>query len=268
MEDILTDCSAPAVNNAIRANLFSWWRYLGSSPAATFFEDSKAMCLATGIAEPFVNPLLLAGARPAEIQKVIAKASACFRSKEIVRFSCWIDEVSEILGLDAALTDNGMTRTEGGPGMAVNLPELVEDAAIPKGLTIGRVENRTTLKQWAYTSIIGSGLPDTSVDACYKLFTGLGFDGPLVSYLGLLDGMPIASSQLFLGAGVAGVYIVATLPKARRQGIGAAMTLVPLRNARDMGYQVGILHASPMGESIYRRLGFNEYCRMSHYTHN
>lgn len=84
-------------------------------------------------------------------------------------------------------------------------------------------------------------------------------------YLGKLDGEPVATSLLFLGGGVAGIYNVATLPEARRQGIGSALTMIPLLEARRQGYRIGILQTTPTGLNLYRRLGFREYCLFSAY---
>jgi GNAT superfamily N-acetyltransferase len=116
-----------------------------------------------------------------------------------------------------------------------------------------------------HTAVAGFGLPDASESQCYDLFVGLGYDLPLRNYIGYLHGKPVATAELFLGAGVAGIYWVATVPEARRQGIGAAMTHAALREARELGVRIGILHASELGEEVYRRLGFVEHCRMSHY---
>jgi ribosomal protein S18 acetylase RimI-like enzyme len=94
---------------------------------------------------------------------------------------------------------------------------------------------------------------------------GLREDLPRQLYVGRLKGEPVATSLMFLGAGVAGIYAVSTARRARRQGVGRAMTLVPLLEARAKGYRIGTLHSSPMGLSLYRQLGFQEYCRLRLY---
>ena len=71
---------------------------------------------------------------------------------------------------------------------------------------------------------------------------------------------------LVFGAGVAAVHWVVTLPEMRHLGIGTAMTLAALREARTIGYRIAILTASPYGGGIYRRIGFRAYGTISKYS--
>ncbi|MGH2510135.1 MAG: GNAT family N-acetyltransferase, partial [Ktedonobacteraceae bacterium] len=74
------------------------------------------------------------------------------------------------------------------------------------------------------------------------------------------------TSQLF-HAGVAGIYGVTTLPKARKHGIARALVLRALEEARRAGYRIVVLSPTEMSEGIYRRLGFRPYTRIRHYTY-
>jgi ribosomal protein S18 acetylase RimI-like enzyme len=85
------------------------------------------------------------------------------------------------------------------------------------------------------------------------------------NYLGTLNSEPVATSCIFLGGGVAGVYSVSTLPVARGRGFGAAMTLQPLLQAREMGYRIGVLQSSEMGFNVYQRLGFRHLCQIENF---
>jgi hypothetical protein len=44
------------------------------------------------------------------------------------------------------------------------------------------------------------------------------------------------------------------------------MTLAVAYAEHKEGYHVGVLFATPAGYGVYRRLGFQEYCRLDVYT--
>ncbi len=57
----------------------------------------------------------------------------------------------------------------------------------------------------------------------------------------------------------AGLHMIGTLPKARGKGIGKSITERLLIEAKQQKVNYCVLHASLMGESIYRKLGFESY---------
>ncbi len=152
-------------------------------------------------------------------------------------------------------------------GMAADLSALPEEVPTPEGFAAERVRDEEGLVAWVET--LGSGFGEGPVEAEWvgEAYRRLGFgdEDRLRHYLGRLGGGPVATATLYLGAGVAGVYFVSTVEHARRRGIGAAVTLAALREARDLGYRTGVLGSSEMGYPVYRRLGFREHCRIGLY---
>ena len=80
----------------------------------------------------------------------------------------------------------------------------------------------------------------------------------LVGYIAYIDDTPVSVSTVFYGGGVAGLYSVGTLPKFQHRGIGTAITLAPLIDARKRGYEIAVLTATPQGFPIYKRIGFTK----------
>jgi GNAT superfamily N-acetyltransferase len=171
--------------------------------------------------------------------------------------------------LDARLQAAGFSYGGTEAGMAVDLHELTEEVPAAAGLAVERVRNRSQLSVWAGTLAQGFGEGAREANWVSTIFgrIGLGDDVPWRHYLARLDGTPVGTSSLFLGAGVAGIYFVMTVPEARRQGIGASVTLAGLREARAMGHRVGVLSSSKAGRSVYARLGFRAYCEIGLYEY-
>lgn len=75
-------------------------------------------------------------------------------------------------------------------------------------------------------------------------------------YVGYTDGEPVTTGLGVRTDRTIGVYNIATIESARRQGLGAAMTVRVAADGAAEGCDVAILQASPMGLPIYERLGY------------
>jgi GNAT superfamily N-acetyltransferase len=139
--------------------------------------------------------------------------------------------------------------------MAADLFALNETTKDIPGLTIERVVDSAGLSAWMDTWI---QLDDEAHEPRERLYASLGLDGEqkLRHYLARLDGRPVATSQLFLGGEAAGIYCVTTIPEAQRRGIGTAVVLAPLLDARALGYRVAVLGPTPEAQHMYARMGF------------
>ena len=145
--------------------------------------------------------------------------------------------------------------------MAADLAALNEEAAVPQGFTLSEVDDGDSLATWCQIMTTVSGFPDFASSAWLEMYQDIEvLDDPLWHlYLGNIGGTPVATSELFLGGGVAGIHGVTTVPEFRGRGIRTAMTLSPIIDARRRGYAIGVLFSSEMAVGIYRRLGFQEY---------
>jgi GNAT superfamily N-acetyltransferase len=140
-------------------------------------------------------------------------------------------------------------------------PSSVEPSRL-EPLSVFRVSDRRSLDVWSQVLCDGFGAPRSFGEAFAEMAEAIGLDGdsPFRHYLARIDGQPVATCSLFLGAGVAGIYDVSTVPERRRAGVGAAITARAMRDARDAGYRMAILHASRQGLGMYRSLGFETIC--------
>ena len=266
MGEILKDWSAPALIAAIESNQFAFWANLRNLPQVEFRDDDEMLWLITGIPLAGFNVVGRAQFATHEIDPGIDETLAHFQSRRVPML--WaVGPSTQPTNLGEHLQAHGLAHTEDSPAMAVNLLTLNEERFELPTLTIVCVSDLEMLKRWTQVWCIGFESPDFVQGVIFDMEAslGLGEHLPRRFYLGFLKGEPVATSLLFLGAGVAGIYGVATIPDARRQGIGAAMTLAPLREARAMGYRIGALFSSPMGLGVYRRLGFQQYFKFGHY---
>lgn len=159
----------------------------------------------------------------------------------------------------------GLTHYETEPIMAVDLLKFNEAVPVAPPLVIQPVTTPELLQQWIRVWEFDSS--EDVIQLWLTCYSGLCLnrESPLHLYLGTVDGKPVATSEVFFGGGVTLIGAVNTLSSYRRQGIGTAMTHMALQQAQRQEYRIGVLTASLMGISIYRRLGFQKYGTFSTY---
>ena len=163
--------------------------------------------------------------------------------------------------LGSHLESHGLRCVEESPGMALHLIAINEDISFPSELTIERVRNAEVLSEFVEVLRVGFEMPHFTGPALFEEFNAVGLtdESPWRNYVGRLDGEVVTTASLAIVVGIAGIYNVVTLPKARRRGFGSAMTLAALHEARELGYRIGILQSSAEALGVYRRLGFEQY---------
>ncbi len=163
--------------------------------------------------------------------------------------------------LHAAALEAGLV--EFGQAPAMVLEHRLDDAVQPPGVTIERVETEKQAEEFsavmgdAYASL---GMPP---DVAPAIIRHPVLVAPhIVSLLARLeDGTPAAGAMCIFTHGVAGVYWVGTTPAARGRGLAELCTRAVGNAGFDMGARIASLQASPMGEPVYRRMGYVEVTR-------
>ncbi len=151
--------------------------------------------------------------------------------------------------------------------MATDLRHPPAAASLPPECVVVPVRDDQMLHTWRSTLGQGLGGTDVVLDWMEDIFRRIGYreDTAWRHYLGYLSGHAVATASLLCAEGVAGISFVATIPAARRQGIGGGMTYAALQDGYAQGCQVAVLTACEVGYSGYQRLQFHEYCRIGYY---
>ena len=267
MKDIVRDLSeTQLIRTVIKANWENYHYCLGRSPSVELAVGKYLTWLVTSMPDHFMN-LVVCTELPTEgISELIENTLAHFRSLNITRLSWLTEEGVPAAQIKKHLEAHGLTFREAfASEMAADLMGLTENLSTPDGLRIVPVEDEATLRKWIHVASVGFGVPTDVEDIWYGFFAEAVCERPFRTYLALFNGEPVGTSQLFTSAGVAGIYNVTCMPAARGRGIGAAITLAPLLEARQMGYRVAVLQASSMGYKVYQRLGFQDFGKLSVY---
>ncbi len=264
MENIQTDVSDEALVRAIRANMCDFFRHFSRSDPQEHFENEKFVRWFMPLPHPWFNGILSTMLPEAADDTFIEETIQYFREKNTNTFTWWLEPNLKRADWEPSLAKYGFHFSNNTPGMAADLRALKEAQQVA-GLEIRAVDDEETLQTWAHVFTLGYELPPAWEGIIWYAWSKLGLQFPIRNYLGFIEGQPVSTSTLFLGGGAVGIYDVATLPEARGKGLGAALTLHPLLEARELGYRVGVLQSSDMGYHVYQRLGFRQLCQIENF---
>lgn len=230
------------------ATLVASWRCFALGSPGADVVDVAGATAARFPAEParevFNNALTFPGAPNPDA--LVAEVERVYADAGIARFALWVHESDAELLAHArrrGYVDHETTRQ-----MGMHLADLTEVAPVPLDLVV----EPSPAQMWRINGLAADVLPRLST-----------LD---VLYVALVDDRPAVTALGFRHEGDCGVFNVATLPFARRRGLGAAITAAALSDARAAGCCTATLHATPMAEAMYAQLGFMDLGRVLELT--
>lgn len=181
------------------------------------------------------------------------------------RFSWWVTPTTTPPDLADHLARQGMPLRWSDTGMAADLATIPDAVDIPADVTIAQVQDAADQMDWARIMAEGFVMPPKIAVETQSIFgQHIPLDHPDIAlFLARQRGEPVAVCLLFCDATAAGICEVAVAPHARRQGIGAAVTLAAMHAGRARGKPIATLQASPMGQPVYVRIGFRALCSLN-----
>jgi GNAT superfamily N-acetyltransferase len=150
------------------------------------------------------------------------------------------------------------------PLMTLDLRTRASVEPVPPGIVVQRATTTDEIRRGAAFAVRSVGPEETGDVAFAATFERLAAEEPprWYQFTGTVDGEIVASSGLFTGSGVAGIYSVATDEAHRGRGYGGAVSSAAVETGRALGLETAVLMASEMGAPVYRRLGFREVGRV------
>lgn len=255
---ILIDASAAALHEATEANYAEFFTLYMQVPHIQQRHECGITRLTSRNPADYLNTVLRTQAENGIAATCIHEIMTDYKTRRTsVRWHVWPS--SQPSNLTDLLDGEGLRCTRDIPCMALELSKIA-----PLELSVSDLE----IEQIADLGMLYDEMYSVSYDLffCLAYEMGLRSTSPVLHFVARRNGEPAATASVYLGAGVAGLYDVVTMPHMREKGIGTAICTAALQKARDMGYQYAVLQSSHLGYRIYQRLGFEEIGRLLHYN--
>lgn len=152
------------------------------------------------------------------------------------------------------------------PGMWLEAPAGFSVGQPPAGVAVRHANDAASLAQVVKVVTEGYPVPEAAAEFFVHGIERSNREGvAAANFLVTVGGEPAACAAVCVRDGVAGIYCVATLERFRGRGLGALVTRAATAHGFASGARHALLHASPMGDPVYRKMGFQEITRIPLY---
>jgi GNAT superfamily N-acetyltransferase len=254
------NASPAQLAGSVEGNLFALFRRMATLPGGEIVETPRLSKHNAPFANPMFRGVWATRLDETDAGEAIAETLAWFQERNAPFVFWWTGPRTTPADLPAHLRERGFIPwEEAAPGMVATIDELDAGAMrrVPPGLTIEPVRDDADLDTFTAELVAAFGMPEWAAHSWNEATRAVGIArAPWSLYLARVAGEPAGTAMLVKGGGVAGVTAIAVREAWRNRGIGAAISLQPLLDARREGYRHAALFATPMGEPVYARLGF------------
>ena len=231
------------------------------SPTSQCWEGIGVKAQSTGLKIPLLNLALSKGYPIGTPQQTIIdeieQVKAFFVGRNVPWY-WWVGPNHYPPDLPSILRGCGMASEHPGlPTMTASLPLLDFEKGCPD-IKVWLAESHFDLKSASKIRHTAFRFPEGVGTDYFEAMADDWLAGnPARLYLASVNaGPPAAIGALIMGAGIPGVYVMATLPEWRRQGLGRAILTRILIEAGKNGHDLIVLTASRIGYLLYQQFGF------------
>jgi ribosomal protein S18 acetylase RimI-like enzyme len=187
---------------------------------------------------------------PQQAPRYLEELECRYGDAGVRRWAIWVDGSHR--DVTAELRHCGMAIASASPGMGAALTDLKID------LTTANPRPNANLRVVGHVNDLAYGNIDNRLERTLNTLE----EGTLRGYKADLNGAPAAVALALHHGDDCGVSFVATVPRARRQGLATQVMRSALADARRSELTTITLQATELGERLYQQLGLRRLSPM------
>jgi ribosomal protein S18 acetylase RimI-like enzyme len=154
-------------------------------------------------------------------------------------------------------------------GIAVDITEGIPKTTGSQKIKIKVVETTDELNVFSNLSVSAFGMNAATMHQFQAMNMATMVQGEQLHLLAYLGDRAVGTATLSTCPSSAGIWSLTTLPDCRRQGVGSALVLAALSEAKKRLYDqvMAILMPKGMAWGLFTKLGFKEVCQFPFFVH-